>query len=77
MRTLDDEIAAFEEDRRALEADSLGKWVVYTGGERIGIFGNMDEGLAVAMRYPEHQAVLLRQVGQQAVSHMRVEFAEV
>jgi len=65
---LDREIAAFEENRDALEASSMGKWVLIHGNSVIGTFHSFDAAAERAVRDFGKGPYLIRQIGSSTVS---------
>lgn len=65
--SLQDEIAAFDRDRAALEAQYFGEWVVFHSGELIGHFKRFDDAAAEAVERFGAGPYLIRQVGTDAI----------
>jgi len=60
---LDLEIATFERRRAELEADHLGKWVVFHGADLLGVFESFEIAAEQAVSHFGSGPFLLRQVG--------------
>ena len=63
MTTLDNEIAAYEEMQRRLEANHHGKWVVIRDGELVGAYGSFAAAADEATRRFGRGPYLIREVG--------------
>lgn len=63
MADLEQEIAAFEDMRVALEADHSGEWVVVHGGELVGKYENFDAAAGEAIKMFGRGPYLIRQIG--------------
>ena len=61
--SLDDQIAAYEEMKCALESDCFGMWVVFHGGELIDTYETFDSAAHDAVRKFRRGPYLVRQVG--------------
>ncbi|MDE0330493.1 MAG: hypothetical protein OXL41_01510 [Nitrospinae bacterium] len=63
MDALDNDIAAFEKMRERLEAQHLGKWVVFHQEEFIGTFDSFHDAAQVAVKKFGAGPYLIRQIG--------------
>ncbi len=63
MALLDEEIAAFEEMRKKLEAEHLGKWALIHDRALVGAFDTFDAAGREATRRFGRGPYLIRQVG--------------
>jgi hypothetical protein len=59
----DEDIRAFEQRRKALEQDCLGKFVVFHGGQLVGAFDDFDSAGKAALQFGESPS-LIRKVGE-------------
>ena len=62
--TLTENIAAYEEMQNVLEADNLGKWVLFYDGRLEGEFQEFHEAIEFAVEKWGRGPYLIRQVGQ-------------
>ena len=63
MKTLTEEIAAYEGMRRTLEIDHFGKWVVVHGAKLAGAYDSFEEAADYAVRSFGRGPYLIREVG--------------
>ena len=63
MTALNSQIAAYEERRHVLEADHLGEWVVFHGGQLIGTYESFQDAAEDAVSRFGRGPYLIRQVG--------------
>ncbi len=63
MTGVNEEIAAFESMRSVLETEHLGEWVVVHDQKLAGVYLNMEEAAADAVRKFGRGPYLIRQVG--------------
>ena len=63
MDTLSIQIAAYEAMRDVLEADHLGKWVVFHGGKLVDTYESSEDAAEDAVRQFGRGPYLIRQVG--------------
>jgi hypothetical protein len=64
---LNDEIVAYESMRGALEADYMGKWVLFHGNALICTYDSFDDAATDAVQRYGRGPYLIRQVGAPAV----------
>ncbi len=60
---LSSQIAAYEQQRDLLETDHFGKWVVFHGGARAGIYDSFEAAAEDAMSRFGRGPYLIRQIG--------------
>jgi hypothetical protein len=63
MTALREDIAAYERERRALEAKHRGKWAVFHAGQYVGVFLEFDQAATEAVERFGSGPYLIRQVG--------------
>jgi hypothetical protein len=63
-----DDIVAFEAMRAALEADHLGKWVLFYNRELIDFFDNFDDAAKLAVERFGKGPYLIRRIGAHTVT---------
>jgi hypothetical protein len=63
MADLDDDIAVFNEMRRELELQHIGKWVLIFKKELIDVFDTFDQAANAAVKQFGRGPYLIRQVG--------------
>ncbi len=63
MNAIEDEVAAFERMRSALEAGHMGRWVLIHDGALIGTHEAFEDAAAEAVRRFGSGPFLIRQVG--------------
>ena len=60
---LDVEIAAYDSMREQLEADHMGKWVLFHGGEAVGFFDTFEEADHESSARFDVKPCLIRRIG--------------
>ncbi len=65
MPGLDIELAAYRAQRSELESQHRGKWAVFHGPNRVGVFEGFEEAAVEAVRRFGRGPYLIRQVGAQ------------
>lgn len=63
-----EEIEAFEMEQADLEANSLGKWVVFHGQERVGVYDDFQEAAQESVRRFGRGPYLIRRVGEKEMA---------
>jgi hypothetical protein len=67
MTPLRDDIAAYDKDRRELEAKHAGQWAVFHAGQFVGVYGDFQEAAGVAVDRFGAGPYLIRQIGVEEV----------
>ncbi len=60
---LETEIKAYEAQRAELEENHMGKYVIFHGGELVGVYDTLDSAAKEALRRFGRGPYLIRQVG--------------
>ncbi len=63
-KLLSEQIAAYEEMRRTLELDHMGKWVVVYDEELVGVYEDLQEAADVAVQRFGRGPYLIQEVGE-------------
>jgi hypothetical protein len=68
MSELQRDIDAYERERTQLEAESMGKWVVFHDAQRVCIVETFDEAAENAVRLFGQGPYLIRRIGSSGVT---------
>lgn len=69
---LDQDIRAYEANQRDLEDKYYGKFVVFHGGQFVGVYDNFDAAGNVALQRFGDNPSLIRKVGESVDTHLAV-----